>query len=121
MRAFLLLTVICLFSGCATRPDPAIGRPIMIKEARSYIGLTYSEVVSEKGVVYKRSHDGTYSHGRVKLDDGTSYGYVFGVVPAWSQIFFDKDNKVYRIKRAGRDSATRRAAEWAYDISADKE
>ena len=123
MRAFLLLTGVCLINGCATPYDPSL-RPKMLEEARSYIGLTYSEVVGEKGVVYKRAYESNPPHGRVMLDDGTSYGYVFW--PAWTQIFFDKNNRVYRIKWDGRDPNgfvhyySPRAAEWAFDISAPK-
>jgi len=125
MKAILLLTVACLLGGCVSGPDPVIGRPKIVKEARSYIGLTYSEVVGGKGVVYKRSHEGNPPHGRVMLDDGTSYGYVYGM-PQWSQIFFDKDNRVYRIRWDGEDTSPfsskyrPRSAEWSYDISADQ-
>tara|TARA_B100000459_G_C8535943_1_gene182716 strand:- start:282 stop:638 length:357 start_codon:yes stop_codon:yes gene_type:complete len=115
MRAFLLLTVVCLFSGCNVKVYDNTLRPKQLEEARSYIGLTYSEVVGEKGVVYKRAYESNPPHGRVKLDDGTSYGYVNW--PSWSQIFFDKDNRVYRIKTRGNSPHYPKSG---FDISAPK-
>ena len=69
MRAVLLLFLACLFCGCETVQDPTVGRPHWVAVAKSYLGLTYSEVVKEKGVVYKRSHESNPPHGRVELDD----------------------------------------------------
>ena len=114
MRAFLLLTGVCLINGCETPYDPSL-RPKMLEEARSYIGLTYSEVVGEKGVVYKRAYESNPPHGRVMLNDGTSYGYVD--FPSWGQIFFDKNNRVYRFKYKGWGEHGKKAS---FDISAPK-
>ena len=132
MRVIFALTSVLLISGCSSfvfdlednRPDINKVRPKLVSQAKSIIGLTYTEYVEDGGLVYqKKNHNAP--EGRLSLDNGNTYGYTPSVHDSavWFQIFFNNANEVYRVKWDGSDQIwghTYYGGKWPFDISAPK-